>query len=88
MSCHSKIRYNENSIADRVFITMKDEMEFMGFECGDCETKTHNQAPVTGIHYCWACAKPILILPAAIKNARADLKRKANEDRPEILGFN
>lgn len=74
MSCHEKIRYNDHSVASEVFIAMKDGMEFMGFECGDCKTKTHNQAPVTGIHHCWACAKPILILPAAIRNAMAVLR--------------
>jgi len=80
MSCHEKIRYNDHSVASEVFIVMEDGMECMGFECGDCKNKTHNQAPVTGIHHCWACAKPILIMPAAINKARVDLQNELKED--------
>jgi len=76
MTCHTKIRYNKNSVMREITLTMKGGQEFMSFECGDCGNKTHNQPPVSGIHRCWACVKPILILPEAIRNARAVLKKE------------
>ena len=82
MTCHAKIRYNENSIVREVSLTVKNGQMFMSFECGDCGNKTHNQPPVAGIHRCWACSKPILVMPSAISNAKNDLKRP---ERNEIF---
>jgi ribosomal protein S27E len=82
MTCHHQLRFNDNSVLRFVEFTTRDGQEFMSFECGDCGNKTHNQPPVSGMHHCWACSKPILILPVAIRDARMSLKKK---ERSEIF---
>lgn len=79
MSCHSKIRFNGNSVLECISIIMEGDQEFMDFECGDCGGETHNLPPISKIHKCQVCSKLIFIPPRAITKGRANFDRRMKE---------
>jgi hypothetical protein len=81
MSCHSKIRFNRNSVLECILIAVRDGKEVMDFECGDCGGETHDLPPVSKIHNCQVCSKPILIPHRAIVKGKAHFVRRTKDLR-------